>query len=446
MSHFSRVVWTEGMFLQPQHFQQQDRHAEHWLETRAGSLAAYPWGLIDCELDEASLQLGRIVFTRIKAVFPDGTPIDAPEVDELPPPFEVPTGVADSVVVLSLPTRRPNTQETSLGGEQDAKLMRYQASDVELRDSNASLERLAHIQAGQLNAQLMLRRDATQAYSSLGIIKVIERRADNSLVIDKHYIPSFLRVLGNPRLTGMAREVLAMLHQRGEALAARMGKPGAGGVAEIADFLMLQSVNRYEPVFEHLCRLQLVHPERLYALCLEVAGDLAVFGSPTRRPRPMPEYLHEDLEHCFSAVMQELRALLSTVLEQRAIAIELVDRKYGVRTATVADLELLVSSSLVLAVNAQVPGEQLRTRFPSQVKVGPVDRIRDLVNLQLPGIGLRALPVAPREIPYHAGFYYFELERTGDLWDQFKKTGHFAMHIAGDFPGIELEFWAIRQG
>jgi type VI secretion system protein ImpJ len=160
----------------------------------------------------------------------------------------------------------------------------------------------------------------------------------------------------------------------------------------------------------------------------------------------MPEYLHEDLQACFGAVVQELRALLSTVLEQKAIPIELVDRKYGVRTASIADLELLRSANFVLAVNAQVPGEQLRTRFPTQVKIGPVERIRDLVNLQLPGVALRGLPVAPREIPYHAGFHYFELERQGDLWEQLQKTGHLAMHIAGEFPGIELEFWAIRQG
>jgi len=98
----------------------------------------------------------------------------------------------------------------------------------------------------------------------------------------------------------------------------------------------------------------------------------------------------------------------------------------------------------VLAVNAQVPAETLRARFPPQVKIGPVERIRDLVNLQLPGIPLRSLPVAPRQIPYHAEFNYFELERGGDLWKQLERSGGLAMHIAGEFPGLEMEFWAIR--
>jgi len=110
----------------------------------------------------------------------------------------------------------------------------------------------------------------------------------------------------------------------------------------------------------------------------------------------------------------------------------------------VADRTLLGEAAFVLAVSAQMPSEALRLRFPSQVKVGPVEKIRDLVNLQLPGVGLRALPVVPRQIPFHAGYNYFELDTGSDLWKQLHQSGGLAMHVGGDFPGLELEFWAIR--
>ena len=102
--------------------------------------------------------------------------------------------------------------------------------------------------------------------------------------------------------------------------------------------------------------------------------------------------------------MEEMRQSLSTVMEQNAIPIELQDRKYGVRVAMIPDVELQRNAQFVLAVNAQLPGDALRARFPTQVKIGTVERIRDLVNLQLPGVTLRPLPVAPRQSPYHAGF------------------------------------------
>jgi len=132
-------------------------------------------------------------------------------------------------------------------------------------------------------------------------------------------------------------------------------------------------------------------------------------------------------------------------MEQTAISIELQDRKYGIRVAIVPDVELQRTAQFVLAVACQMPGDALRARFPTQVKIGTVERIRDLVNLQLPGVPLRPLPVAPRQIPYHAGYNYFELETRNDpMWKQLENSGGLAMHIAGDFPELELEFWAVR--
>jgi type VI secretion system protein ImpJ len=30
------------------------------------------------------------------------------------------------------------------------------------------------------------------------------------------------------------------------------------------------------------------------------------------------------------------------------------------------------------------------------------------------------------------------------MWKQLEVSGGMAMHIAGEFPGLELEFWAVR--
>jgi type VI secretion system protein ImpJ len=60
-------------------------------------------------------------------------------------------------------------------------------------------------------------------------------------------------------------------------------------------------------------------------------------------------------------------------------------------------------------------------------------------------VPLRPLPVAPRQIPYHAGHTYFELETRGnDMWKQLETSGGLFIHVAGDFPGLEMEFWAVR--
>jgi type VI secretion system protein ImpJ len=144
--------------------------------------------------------------------------------------------------------------------------------------------------------------------------------------------------------------------------------------------------------------------------------------------------------------MDDLRQSLSMVMEQTAIPIELQDRKHGIRVSVIPDIDLQRNAQFVLAVNAQMPGETLRVRFPAQVKIGTVERIRDLVQLQLPGVTVRPMPVAPRQIPYHAGFTYFELDTRGnEMWKQLETSGGLAIYLAGEFPGLELEFWAVRS-
>ena len=142
--------------------------------------------------------------------------------------------------------------------------------------------------------------------------------------------------------------------------------------------------------------------------------------------------------------MAALRASLSAVLEQRAIPIPIESKKYGISVATVSDRSLFTTAVFVLAARADLPAEELRQRFPSQLKIGPVEKIRELVNLQLKGVPVHPMPVAPRQIPFHAGFVYFELDQSHELWTQLQASGGVAFHLPELFPGLALEFWAIR--
>lgn len=445
MSWNSKVIWSEGMFLLPQHLQQHDRYLERLIEGRTQPIAAYSWGYTHLVVDEAALTLGKISIAAARGILPDGTPFDFPSLDLAPLPLDIPADAKDQIVVLALPLRRAGSLETDLQGVDDSRLTRYTASTLEVADNTINADQPGAVQVGDLRLTLMLKREATDAYGTLGVVRISERRADNQLLTDKNYIPPTLAVRSSNLLAGYVRELQGLLHQRGEALSAHLAQPGRGGVAEIADFLLLQTVNRYEAVFAHLDAVSNLHPERLFVTCLMLAGDLATFSRENRRPPNYPHYVHDEPERCFGPLMADLRRSLSMDPVTRAIPIELQERRYGVRVAIVPDLELLRNASFVLAVNAQMPGEALRLRFPTQVRVGPVERIRDLVNLQLPGIVLRPLPVAPRQIPYHAGFNYFDLARGGELWTQLQQSGGLAMHIAGEFPGLELELWAIRD-
>lgn len=444
MSWRARVVWSSGMFLQPHHFQQETRYLERLIDARARCLSPFAWGFSDLQLDEGLLTIGKLGLAQATGLLPDGTPFAMPQLDPLPAPLTLAEDVKGELIYLALPLQREGQNEITFDPAAADGVDRYGAVQEDVRDNTNAADEPATIQTARLRLRLLRARDLGDAYARLGVVRIAERRSDGQVTLDRHYIPAQVTLDATRQLSAHATLLHGLIHQRAQALAARLGQLGSG-VSEIADFLMLQTLNRNEPVFAQHAVAPSAHPRELHRDCLRLAGDLATLASTARRPPDFAPYRHDDLQASFVSLIETLRGMLSAVLEQNALQIELVDRKHGVRTAVIADLQLVRSAGFVLAVNAQLPGEQLRQRFPAQVKLGPVDRIRDLVNLQLPGIALSALPVAPRQLPFHAGYFYFELDRAGELWKQFEKSGSLAMHIAGDFPGLELELWAIRK-
>src|ERR1043165_4701920 len=101
MSGYNRVVWSEGLFLQPQHFQQQDRFFERYVETRCQSLIPHSWGFSEIELERDFLSIGKFGVRRAAGVFPDGTPFRMPDDDALTPPIDIGTDVRDQIVYLA---------------------------------------------------------------------------------------------------------------------------------------------------------------------------------------------------------------------------------------------------------------------------------------------------------------------------------------------------------
>jgi len=432
------------MFLQPQHFQQHDRYFARVIDSRFRWSVVYPWGFFSLGIDTAALHQGKLALTHATGILRDGTTFSLPEDDPAPLAMDVPADVRDERVVLAIAMIRPGDAESDVEGASITMPSRFQAVQMDVADSHAASLRQAPLQIGRLHLRLILEREANEGYSHLGVARIVERRSDGQVLLDQEYMPPCLNVTNNTVADAYLREVIGLLHQRGESLASRLAQPGRAGVGEIADFLLLQLCNRYEPQLVHARQTSALHAERMFSMLLSLAGELATFRD-SKRPSELPTYSHDDPAPCFGALMNDLRQSLSMVREQSALPIELQERKYGIRVAIIADLELQRTAVFVLAVNAQMSSELLRTRFPTQVKIGPAERIRDLVTLQLPGVGLRALPVAPRQIPFHAGFCYFELETRGnEMWRQLENSGGLAMHIAGEFPGLEIEFWAIR--
>ena len=445
MSWENKVVWSEGLFLQPQHLQQQERYIERLVRASTAGLRPFSWGLTRLELDADQLTLGKFAVRVAAGILPDGTPFTAPGDVDPPRPIDLPETARNSTVYLILPARQPGGVETA-PPEQVETVARYVVAEHEAADTNAGYQGSAMVQVGRLRLRYALEGAARAGHAAIGLARIAEIRPDKSVMLDEAYIPPILVTEAAPVLAGFVATLQGLLHHRAEALAGRISEGGTRGAGELGDYMMLQLCNRYEPLVAHFAStVNQLHPETFYQMAVALAGELATFTETRKRPQPFPPYKHDDLTETFRPVIAALRQSLSAVLEQNAVPIPLQERKFGIRVGPISDRTLVANATWVLAVKAQIPAESLRRNFPTLCKIGPVEQIRELINVALPGIAVRPLPVAPRQLPYYAGTTYFELDRSSAYWAALARSGGIAIHVTGEVPGLEMECWAIRS-
>ncbi len=442
MSMVSRPLWLEGMFISPQHFQQQDRWIERLLEERASGLATGPWGLRRLAVDENALGLGRFVPTALRAVLPDGAVVNAPDDAALPPPRAIAPEDQGKTVHLALPLRPRDGVE--LSDETHPRRLRGENADV--RDATAADRPSVQIRVGQPNLSLMLSGEAMDDFAVLPLARIRAVEPGGAVVLDEAFIPPCLEAGASPRLMAFLAEVERLMTARADVLS-REGGPvrGQTDAAGLMEQVLLGAVNRYELLFQHLSRTPVVHPVEVYRAMTGAIGELCAHLTTGRRPPALPDYVHARPEEVFPPLLSAIQGMLATVTETRAVKITLEPRNYGIWIGAITERSIFSGHRFVLVARADVPADMLQRQLPVQIKIGPVEQIRDLVNLQLPGVGIRALPVVPRELPVIADAIYYELDQSSDHWEGLRKSAAFAFHVSGNYPNLYLEFWAIRQ-
>lgn len=445
MNSFDKVIWSEGMFLRPQHFQQQERHLEDLLLARSLSPIHYFWGFSELQLESTALSQGRFALKRAKGVFKDGTTFAIGE-DHPLQELHIPADVNGEMVGLAIPTRHASIQQVTYEEGEDL-LARYAVNEQDVMDTTDTSLGSVNLQLGRLKIRLMLQSEVDGNYEFLPIARIKGWDSKNAVVLDDAYIPATLNFI---EVRGLLFDYLVktvdLLAEQVKRLARRLSASAVQlGSSSLTQMMMLTVINRHHAFFHHVRTSNYHHPETFFCQLQILLNEMAVYISDNRALTKFENYKHDDLQACFEPLMDQLAGALNIILEDPYVVIDLVDKGHGIKVAQVTDLNLIKQADFILGVEADMSMENLRKRFPSQAKFGPVERIRDLVHLQLPGVNLQSLDQIPPQLPYHSGYVYFSLEQSGDLWQQFAKSGALALHLAGEFPGLGMEFWAVRN-
>ncbi|EPF74372.1 type VI secretion system baseplate subunit TssK [Acinetobacter rudis] len=443
MSIEHKVVWNEGTLIAPQHFQQTERYYDSLVNHYYAVSHAYGWGIQELVFDLSALKLGAISIDRVIGFFKDGSFFNGTLENAPNLTLNVPPNTEDEYIYLVWAASSSYKQNYGFIEDHGSELFRYILKNVDCEDhTDLSLPKRELLVASP-NLRLSLGNALNENEAKLAIAKISSVSSTGEIFLDESFIPSTLNCHANTALKQYQSEIMGLLKQKAMALTGVLNNPNLSSAGDVRDFLMLQTINRYYAYMHSVTTTHLVHPFIFFENLLKLYGDLSTFNLDKSNFN-LPVYDHDRLNTCFKKIVLMLREVLSIVLQQRAMMIPLELRDEATRVAITPDPSLLTTCRFVLAINASLPSDALRQRIPTTIKISSVEKVRDLIAYHLPGIHVHALSTAPRELPYHSGFSYFEISKDSELWDDLSQSSGMAIHLAGEFPDLVIECWAIK--
>lgn len=445
MTKNSRTMWTEGMFLGPHHFQQQDRYILNTISAASSQTSPYPYGLTAISIDEPALAEGRFSLLACSGHFADGTPFSLPEQGPLPSPIDITVDAGDSVVSLGLPFESHSEKDVAEQPDRQS-FARYLLRDQQITDRHSpdsSSEETVF--TAELWTRLLLTDADETAFHTIPLARIKNIKDDGTVVLDERFFPCAAQLAAATGVHRLCREILALLSQRASDLAGRLGRPDSGDATQLTQFFLLQIINRAKPLFEHITVTPTLHPESLYRELIQLSGELATICTTARQAPALPAYNHRDQYGTFYPVAVNIRESLNWIPQSNTASLPVEHIKGGIYTATVPDINLFQSARFILAVSARVPPEELRQNFIQQTTVSSKEKLRDLVTTHTQGVVLEPMLTVPNSIPMYDQHLYFEFDRGNSLWSEIGVSGIIAIHIAGNYPELNMQLWTVSQ-
>lgn len=444
MSFLSRVVWSEGMYIGPHHFQAQSRYFEDSAQFVAAALRRDYYGFLGCEMDVEALRNGTLAVVHARGVFPDGLLFKMPEADPLPPARPIADFfLADRdklTVYLSISARKRNGVNCALT-ETAANGARYTAQTETVLDEVNGVDEKP-LRLGRKNITLALESELNPQAITLPIARVM-RSGAGRFIFDPDFIPPSLEMSASPRLMSLTQRLIEILEDKSSTLArSRSASSGKAGYAtgEIAGFWFLHAVNSGLAPLRHMFYSTHGHPEDLYLEMARLAGALCTFTLETH-PRAIPVYDHLQPDKCFDALDKLIRLLLETVLPTNCISIPLTAAGDYLHTGKVTDQRCLGRSTWVFAIRCNLGAAEVMRKTPELIKICSEEFVGKLVTRALPGLTLTHLAMPPRAISAQVETQYFLLTKQGPCWDHIVATRCLGAYVPGEFgdnPAIEL--------
>lgn len=192
VSLVNKIMWMEGMFLRPHHFQQQDHRTESLITSRVASIAPFFWGFSKLKIES---DFGKVRIKECEGAFLDGLAFSLSQGLSGVSALDIPDGAANKMVWLCA----PSFSESSMLGEEvsdagtDAST-RYVIETTMKHNLLARGDTAEPIKIGTPNLFLKLGEPPERGVEYLPIAHVSEVKNGREVVFDPTFIPTITTV------------------------------------------------------------------------------------------------------------------------------------------------------------------------------------------------------------------------------------------------------------
>lgn len=444
MNSSSKVLWGEGLFLRPQHFQRQDAYHEARLHQIADALHPYAWGVRSLQIDKEALVNSSLRFNDLSVIFPDGEIYDAPRDDKLPPAVslaEIPLNQQSITFSLAVPALNWYGENSSAVS---TIAMRYIQKGEETPDLFTQAATAEVMYLGK-QARLVSEFESLQSYVSFPIAR-LRREATGGFALDPDFMAPCVSIKSNPLLFLQMRRLMDALHAKVNALYGHHREPSKSVIefrsGDIASFWLLHTASAAFASLTHLFHHPVLHPERYFEQLLGLAGQLMTF-SKMHSLVDLPVYKHEDPGPAFSKLHNIIKDLLETVISTRFFAVALSEIKPGYHSGRLDSGKIDDKTAFYLSVSADIPALELVEIVPLRVKIGAPDDVEKFVLSAMPGVRLVHSPQVPPALPVKPDTYYFSVESKGPLYERMLHAQAISIYAPSGIQNLKLELLAV---
>ncbi|AOJ75265.1 type VI secretion protein [Burkholderia ubonensis] len=448
MSYSAKVLWGEGLFLRPQHFQRQDAYHEARLFESIQAIQPYNWGVRTVRFDRDALGSNVLRLAELSLVFPDGALYAAPQADDLPPPVALdtlPEGINEFVFYLALHPLRENGANYN-DDPATGFTTRFVSEQTSVADNFTDAAE-ADVTFLKTQVKLIAHSEPRDQLLSVPLVRV-RRTATSGFEIDDSFVPPCLAIEASPILHQRLRQLIDALQAKVNALYGFHREPSKNIIefrsGDIASFWLLHTANAAFATLAHLHQHAALHPERLFQELLRLAGQLMTF-SKGYTLADLPAYRHDDPGPGFARLDLILRELLDTVISTRYFAITLDEVRPSFHLGRLDSGKIDEKTAFYLAVSADLPSVELVEAVPARFKVGAPDDVDKLVLSAMPGVRLAYTPQVPPAIPVRPGACYFALDSRGALYERMLQAQSAMIYAPTGINDLKFELIAVTS-